>query len=414
MFPVQNSAVWRQTRILFLGSALLFLINIYYGFDNALTVGAVPHWQSLIHLHAGAIGWITLSLIGLALWVFTGQRKVSQAYVRRTGVLVWLAVVVFAGYIATFGLAFSGAVPFLLLPALGTAAMLVIWAAAIFALSQLPRQPIVSTVHLLVAGGLLVAGVGATMGVLLGLERVVGQFLPVAGTARTPVHTAMMDGYLILVAGGIVEWVVQKGASTKWTWPGLAQALAWTVAAILVPFAFLLNLLAVLTPIFALLLVLGLLLFLARVAWRAVGKWPLGAGVDSWGFFGTLWLLVFVGLLIYAAVVLSADPSASPDWFGAVFVHSGFVGMMTNLLLGVFSAGTQRARTVVASGELAALWLMNLGLLLFFGLLMGTGSRLGAIVMGTGVLLGVSIMVWRLLASAAQATVEAEMPAALE
>lgn len=96
--------------MLFLGSALLFLINIYFGFDNALTVGEIPHWQSLIHLHAGSIGWITLSLIGLALWVCTGQREVSDAYARRTGALVWLAVVVFACYIASFGLSFSGAV----------------------------------------------------------------------------------------------------------------------------------------------------------------------------------------------------------------------------------------------------------------------------------------------------------------
>lgn len=399
MLPVQNNAVWRQTRILFLGSALLFLVNIYFGFDNALTVGVIPHWQSLIHLHAGAIGWITLSFIGLALWVFTGQREVSDAYARRTGAFVWLAVVVFAGYIASFGLAFAGAVPFFLLPTLGTAAMLIIWAAAIFALSQLRHQPVVSTVHLLVAGGLLVAGVGATMGVLLGLERIVGQFLTVAGSARTAVHTAMMDGYLILVAGGIVEWVLHKGASTKWTWPGLAQALAWTVAAILVPFAFLLNLLSVLTPIFALLLVAGLLLFLGRVAWRAIGRGPLGWGVDPWAFFGTLWLLVFVGLLVYAAAVIPTNPSAAPNWFSTVFVHTGFVGMMTNLLLGVFSASTQRARGVAASAEPAALWLMNLGLPVFFGLYIATGSRLGAIVMGLGVLLGIGTMIVRLLLS---------------
>ena len=100
--------------------------------------------------------------------------------------------------------------------------------------------------------------------------------------------------------------------------------------------------------------------------------------------------------------------------FGAVFVHSGFVGMMTNLLLGVFSARTQNARRAIQSTEPAALWLMNLGLLIFFGLHIATGTRMGAIVMGVGVLLGVAIMIWRLLASAAEATVEAEIPAALE
>ena len=411
MFPVQNNAVWRQIRILFLGSALLFLVNIYFGFDNALTVGAIPHWQGLIHLHAGAIGWITLSLIGLALWVFTGQREVSEAYARRTGALVWLAVVVFAGYIASFGLAFSGAVPFFLLPTFGTAAMLVIWAAAIFALSQLRRQPIVSTVHLLVAGGLLLAGVGATMGVLLGLERVVGQFLPVAGSARTAVHTAMMDGYLILVASGIVEWVVQQDPADGWTRSGLVQATAWTVAALLVPIAFLLNLLAVLTPIFGLLLLVGLLLFLVRSAWPMLKKGPLGAGADPWGFFGTLWMLVFVGLILFAALVLTVNPDAAPSWFGTVFTHTGFVGMMTNLLLGVFSARTRESADVFSWGEPASLWLINLGLIVFFGLKIATDTRLGAIVMGVGVLLGVVTMIWRLLASGSEPKVEPEITA---
>ena len=411
MFPVQNNAVWRQTRILFLSSALLFLINVYFGFDNALTTGEIPRWQILIHLHAGSVGWITLSLIGLAIWVFTGQREVSGAYARRTQALVWLGVLVFAGYIASFGIAFSrGGGAFVLLPVFGTAAMLVIWAAAVFAIVQLRRQPVVTTVHLLVAGGLLVAAVGATMGVLLGLERVVGQFLPIAGEDRVGVHAGMMDTYLILVAGGIVEWFVQKDRGKRWTWPGLVQAIAWTVAAILVPTAFLLNLLDQLIPIFALLLLLGLGFFLARVAWRAIGKGPLGTGADPWGFFGALWLIIFVGLFLYAAVALGGDPSLAPHWFTAVFTHTSFVGVMTNLLLGVFSARTQDARRVLPWGELAAMWLINLGLLIFFGLHIATDSRLGAIVMGIGVLLGVVTMILRLRAGDTEGVAKRDQP----
>ena len=81
----------------------------------------------------------------------------------------------------------------------------------------------------------------------------------------------------------------------------------------------------------------------------------------------------------------------------AVWQHSAFVGMMTNLLLGVFSARTQDARRILPWGEPAAMWLLNLGLLVFFGLHIATGSRLGAIVMGVGVLLGVVTMILRLL-----------------
>ncbi|NIV40457.1 MAG: hypothetical protein GWN58_66975, partial [Anaerolineae bacterium] len=61
MEQVQVRSVWRTLKIVFMGAALLFLINNFYGFDNALTVGEIPRWQGLIHLHAGSIGWITLS-----------------------------------------------------------------------------------------------------------------------------------------------------------------------------------------------------------------------------------------------------------------------------------------------------------------------------------------------------------------
>ncbi len=42
MLPVDDDSVWRQAGVLLPGSALLFLINIYFGFDNALTAGRSP------------------------------------------------------------------------------------------------------------------------------------------------------------------------------------------------------------------------------------------------------------------------------------------------------------------------------------------------------------------------------------
>ena len=72
MIRVKNKAVWEQIRILFLASAILFLFNINLGFDNALTIGGIPRWQILVHLHAGSLGWITLSAFGLMIWFITG------------------------------------------------------------------------------------------------------------------------------------------------------------------------------------------------------------------------------------------------------------------------------------------------------------------------------------------------------
>lgn len=139
-------------------------------------------------------------------------------------ILVWLGVLVFAAYIASFGLVFSrGGNMFALLPVFGTGAMLLIWAAALFSLMQLRHQAVVTTVHVLVAGGLLAAAIGVTMGVLIGTEYVVGQFLPLPPGDRVGVHAGKMDTYVLLVASAIVEWFVLKDAAGRWTRPGLAR-----------------------------------------------------------------------------------------------------------------------------------------------------------------------------------------------
>ena len=107
---------------------------------------------------------------------------------------------------------------------------------------------------------------------------------------------------------------------------------------------------------------------------------------------------MFVVLFIFAAVSFAEDISASPFWFYVVFSHTAFVGMMTNLLLGVYALRTANTKHVVAWGEPVSMWLINLGLLVFFTLKIAADIRLGAIVMGIGVLLGVGTMLLRLRA----------------
>jgi hypothetical protein len=122
---------------------------------------------------------------------------------------------------------------------------------------------------------------------------------------------------------------------------------------------------------------------------------PTGAGVNSWTFFGVLWLVVYMALFLWA-VSTGGDFSVMPGWFFAVFAHAGFVGMMTNLLLGVAASRAQNSASVLPWGEPAALWTINLGLLAFFGLKIAADIRLGALVMGVGVVLGVVTMLLRL------------------
>jgi hypothetical protein len=196
-----------------------------------------------------------------------------------------------------------------------------------------------------------------------------------------------------------VEWFVQKDPQKRWTIAGLLQALFLTVAGLLVPLAFLTGALDQLLPIFALLLLLGLIFFVARIGWRALARNPMSGGVRAWGFFGTFWLVIYVVIFIYLAVSIAAPEPNLPAWLFAVFVHAGFVGMMTNIILGVDAARTEDSAHVLSWGESTARWLINLGLLVFFALKITSDSRLGAIVMGIGVLLGVVTMILRLRAS---------------
>ena len=58
--------------------------------------------------------------------------------------------------------------------------------------------------------------------------------------------------------------------------------------------------------------------------------------------------MTFVVLFIFAAVSFAEDISASPPWFYIVFSHTAFVGMMTNLLLGVYALRTTNTKHVVS------------------------------------------------------------------
>ncbi|UCC52476.1 MAG: hypothetical protein JSV68_00635, partial [Anaerolineaceae bacterium] len=104
---VKNESVWNSLKILYVGAMLIFLVNNFFGFENSLTTGEIDRWRTLIHLHSASIGWITLSAVGIAIWIMTGSREVSSKYKSRIRTFVWVAVLIFAGYVISFGLAFS-------------------------------------------------------------------------------------------------------------------------------------------------------------------------------------------------------------------------------------------------------------------------------------------------------------------
>lgn len=405
--PVDDR-VWNHLRTLFLAALLLFLVNIAIGFLNAVTVGDLPRWQLLTHLHAGAIGWITLSVIGIAIWLVTGGRDVDESYASRVGMLAWAGILVFAGYVASFGVGFYLFDDVLyLVPAFGTLAMLAIWAATAFFLVELRNLAVVTTTHLMVAGGLVVASVGAAMGVLAGLEAAMGSFLPIEPGEIVSVHRGPMEIYVLILAAGLVEWIALKDAAESWGYIGLAQAVLWTIAALSLPAGIFVGVEPLVMVGFLFGILAFPLLFAIRMGWRALLANPLRAGPDTWGFFGTIGLIVF-------PIAFFALAGSEADWALPVVFHVFFVVMATNLLFGVLSAATADTRSLHALAEPAAIWGINIGVVVFIATRIAMDSRHGAVVMGLAVLLGVAEMMFRLTDSSAGRGEQREAPGAVE
>ena len=394
---VRNKTVWKQIRYLLLGAAFLFLINIFFGFDNALTEGEVPRWQVLIHLHAGSIGWITLTVITMAVWLYSGMRDLSETYVNRVKILTWFIILAFGGYIVSFGLAFSQGNNFMfLLPIFGTLSATAIWIGLIFSIVQFRTSEVKTAPQLMILCALLIASLGALMGVLLGLENALKvEIIP--GADRIGAHAAVMDSYLLLAASAIVGWFLGRNTSGKYTRGALAQAVLLTLGPILAWLGLILDveeLFGVVIPLF----VIAAIIFAVRNARGVLKLNPLRKGPGGWVFFGSIWTVLWAFVFVYLiSIFISEGVDNVSAGLIVLFVHAGFVGMMTNLIFGVLSVRGYAARNVLSWAEPAALWLMNLGLILFVILKYTADSSLGSIVMGIGVVLGVITMIVRLL-----------------
>lgn len=402
---IENETVRELTRLTFLASALIFLVTIGLGFLNAMTTGTIPRWQSLTHLHSGTIGWILLSIIGVTIWLFTGGREVDESYVRGLRWLVRLAIVAFVGLIASFAYGFSqGSDAMLPLGFFAPLSALLVWAIAIFALTQLRNQQVVTTAHLLVAVGLFIAALGVSMGAWVAANYAFGGLLLLAQDKAVGAHVLTVLPAIMVIAVGILEWLVRGADAGRWSRAGMAHVVIGGLTGLVLPTAVVLILLGIpestvekMFPALMLGLVLFTLVFLGRIGWRALRTNPLEMSVDAWTFFATVWLVIFV------AAVIGSPVLGSPDWIGILGVHAFFVGLVTNVLLGIYSVRTSNVLDRYTWTEPTAMWLLNLGIVVFVALKAMLDIRHGAMVMGVGVLLGVLTMIFRLQSDGSRA-----------
>lgn len=394
--PVSDPRVWNSVRWLYMGSGVLFLANISLGVVNVFSPETIARGQILAHFHAGTIGWVTLSVIATMIWVFTDQREVSEQYARFVLSLMVVGILAVAGYVASFGLAFNGDGPFWLLPLFGIPSWLVILSSMIFAWTQLRHQAVVTTVHLLLFGALLVASLGATMGVLQGLSYSLPSYPGPAAGDGLGAHAAPMDMYLALAFAGIVELLVRPDDARRWTKPGLTQVVLGAAGGFGASLALFTGVMELVGPAFLAFLV-GFGFYMVRTGWRTFRVNPFAKGTAPATFWGGLAYPIYILGFVYLVFKYFIPEEDVPHALFIAFIHVTFIGAATNLLLATQSTYAGGA-ALTRGAEAGAYWMLNLGMLAFFASEFMAGRREGALLMAVGVLSSL-VIVWTRLGS---------------
>lgn len=394
-----------DTRSAFQYGLAIFTLTALLGLANATQLfGALDRNTLLTHLHSGTLGWITMGVIGLAIWIFGATGKTMA---------VRLSALSTAAYVLAF---WSG--NFQLRAIFGSTELLVVLYWWWFAVSNARREGFgrIDIPKLSVVLGLTTLVVGSTLGVIVQVLLGTGQSLPTSTDLIGGHASAQTGGYLVLVAAGFIEWQLTGGG--KRTTAGLVQVGLLFVGGLLLSFSLLsaaqlgAQLAQALPGIATLFTLAGIVIVAIRLGRAAMRV--------SWSGGGQRHMAIAVAFLILAVILqallvqqfIAAQGDVTKVSLGLLHAldHSYFVGLMTNMLFGailVLRAGLPR---VWPWADDVIFWGLNLGAAAFVFVLLTAGSGEGAKpfthpvsftapIMGLAALLGIATLLMRLQTS---------------
>ena len=385
----------------------IFTLTALLGLANATQLlGALDRNTLLTHLHSGTLGWITMGVIGLSIWMFGG----SGATLARN---VMLSAIATAAYVLAF---WSG--NFQARAIFGTIELLVILYWWWFAVSRGMAEGFgrLDIPKLSVIFGLTTLVIGSTVGVTVQIILGTGNQLPTTTDLVGAHAAAQVGGYLILVAAGVIEWQLTGGG--KRTVAGLVQVALLFVGGLILSVS---QLIASQLPaqaqqalpgIATLLTLAGAIVVVFRVGRAAVGvSWTEGAKRHIAVATGYLLLgVVLFGLLVQQFIAAQGDPSKVSIGLLHSVDHVYFVGLMTNIIFGAILVASADRPRVWPWADNVIFWGLNLGIASFVAVLLTQGSGEGAKpfasyvaytapIMGLSALLGIVTFSMRLMAS---------------
>lgn len=394
MDTVESSA-----RLLFRTALLIFLVTIVIGILNGLDIWEPTHNLLLTHVHAGTLGWITLSVIGAAVLLFGDRVATDQAAggARNLALAAVGATVLYVIAFATGTGIFRPIAGTLMLAAI---VWVLVWASGRY------RSSAKTTAHLGVLLAVISLTIGAVLGVLLGLfianGSIPGLSSDTASSLAGAHPPAMLIGYLVLAGAAIVHWLLDGSQSRA------GRLVMWALFAggIAANLSFILDI-EPLVQVATVLEVGAIVTFTVHMWDRLKPSAWTAQGMANFARLSAVFLVIGVGLLVYVVQLFISgelDPETGTGPIGVLlaFDHSMFIGVMTNALFALV------ARSSSQEGNPALLWAINGGLVLFLlGLILDVSVliRIGAPVMGLALIYAIFVFFTQLGAARAEATV---------
>jgi hypothetical protein len=380
----------------------IFTLTALLGLANATQLfGALDRNTLLTHLHSGTLGWITMGVIGLSIWIFGGTGM---------NMAVRVSAISTAAYVLAF---WSG--NFQARAVFGVTELLVIlywWWFAIsrgmaegFGSLDIPKLSVIFGLSTLVIGSSL----GVTVQILLGT----GQTVPTSPDLIGAHASAQTGGYLVLVAAGFIEWQLTGGGRRSML--GLIQVGLLFIGGLLLAFGLLLG--AQLGPqaaqaipgVATLFTLAGIVIVALRLGRTAMGVSWMSGGKRHIAIAVVYLLLAVVLQAILVQQFIAAQGDVTKVSIGLLHAldHSYFVGLMTNALFGAILVLTADRPGAWAWADNLIFWGLNIGVAAFVAVLLTAGSGEGAKpfthpvsftapIMGLAALLGVATLLMRL------------------
>jgi hypothetical protein len=361
----------------------VFVVNIVIGILNGADAVEFNRDQILTHVHAGTVGWLSLSIIASAFLLF---RAADRTLTLALAVLVPIYVLAF--YTGNF--AFRAIAGTLLL--LGIAWLLVwLWRLYLGSERTLPRLALLL--------GLTTFGYGAIVGVLLQLQLALELDL-VPGDGIGAHASAMTFGYLVMAAMGFIEWRLlgTRGLPTL----GVIQVAALFAGGLVISLGLLAGMEQAAGGIYLLTQLVAVVLFVARI-WPTALRVP-WLGTDAARHLGAASVWVVGALLLFMYLVFSFitaenpdDPAAFPLNVLIASDHATYIGVITNIVVALLVGVLLTRAAIAAWARHLVFWGLNLGLAVFvIGLIVDAAElkRVGAPVMGVTLLATLAILAW--------------------